>query len=83
MQEFHCKIYQDYTISIPTHIRQILSILPNDEIIITVNNENQIIIETVKSKLQHIQHDIKKFFHNKSIVDDFIKNKHKDFDDEQ
>ena len=81
IQEFHCTVYQDYKISIPVKIRKLLELHPQDEIILKVDDNNQIVLDTVQRELRMIQQNIKSFFGNKSISKDFLKNKGLDYDD--
>lgn len=81
LQEFHCRVYQDYKISIPVKIRKLLEINPHDEIILKVNKKNEITLDTVKHELSYIQQNLKSFFAGKSIVNDFLKTKKNDYDD--
>lgn len=81
IQEFHCTVYQDYKISIPVKIRKLLALHPQDEIILKVNDKNEIVLDTVQRELHVLQQNIKQFFGNKSIANDFLKNKELDYDD--
>ncbi len=81
MKEFHCKVYQDYKISIPVKIRKLLSIMPQDEIVFKFNQNNELVFETVQQELKLVQKDIKKFFQGKSIATEFIKTRKGDYDD--
>ncbi len=81
MQEFHCTVYKDYKISIPTKIRKLLAISPHDEIVLKVKDNNEIVFATIQQELADIQLDMKKFFGEKSIVSDFLATKMDDYDD--
>ena len=81
MQEFHCTVYKDYKISIPSKIRKLLSISPHDEVVLKVKNNNEIVFATVQQELMDIQQEVKKFFDKKSIVLDFLATKMDDYDD--
>lgn len=70
MQEFHCTVYSDGKILIPSKIRELLSISPHDKIILKVTDSNEVILDTVQHELSLIQLDIKDFFKNKSIVNE-------------
>ena len=79
--EFHCKIYDGYKISIPAKIRKILNIAPHDEIILSVDSKNKVTLNTIQNELLSIQKEMKQFFKNKSIVNEFLKHKNGDYDD--
>ena len=81
LREFHCTVYNDFKISIPVKIRKLLDLSPQDEIIMKVNRKNEIILDTVQRELRVIQQDIRKFFGNKSLAEDFLKNRKQDYDD--
>jgi bifunctional DNA-binding transcriptional regulator/antitoxin component of YhaV-PrlF toxin-antitoxin module len=81
IQEFHCKVYQDYKISIPVKIRKLLSISPQDEIVFKINAKNEIMLATVQLELSALQSEIKKFFSGKSIASDFLNTRKDDYDD--
>lgn len=81
MQEFHCTVYQDYKISIPVKIRKLLALSPHDEIILKVNKNNEIVLDTVQRELRMLQQELKQFFGNKPIAHDFLQNKERDYDD--
>ncbi|MFN8770370.1 MAG: hypothetical protein ACK5Z5_03375 [Neisseriaceae bacterium] len=81
MQEFHCKVYEDYKISIPVKLRKLLSISPKDEIILKINDKNEMTFGTVQLELAAVQKGIQEFFSKKSIVDDFLSNRASEYDD--
>ena len=80
-QEYYCKIYKDYKISIPVYIRKLLSMSPNEEVVFKITKDNRVILNTVSREISEIQQDVKRFFKNKPIVDDFLANRHDDYDD--
>lgn len=81
-QEFHCTVYKDYKISIPVKIRKLLEISPQDEVILKVNKNNEITLDTAQHELQSLQKNLRQFFGDKSITNDFLKNKALDYDDD-
>jgi len=80
-KEFHVRVYDGYKISIPIKIRKLLHILPHDEIILSIDNENRVRLNSVHNELLSIQKEMKQFFKKKSIVGDFLKHKNGDYDD--
>ena len=68
-------------ISIPVKIRKLLNLHPQDEIILKVNDNNEIVLDTAQHELCMLQQHLKQFFGGKSITDDFLKNKKLDYDD--
>ena len=81
MNEFYCKVYQDYKISIPVKIRKLLSIKSQDEIVLKINKNNEVILDTVQHELSLVQKNIQEFFKGKPISTDFLNNRNKDYDD--
>lgn len=77
MKEFHCIVSENGRVAIPSTIRKELNINSGDEVIISLNENKEIIMHTTKQSLKKLQ-EIFKSKGKENLVDELISMRRKE-----